>query len=469
MNRRFYAVLANTFVASTTTTLVWFAITFWVYLQTKSVLATSSMAGIFLVTVALSGFLLGSVVDRHRKKTAMMISSSVSLIFFSLTMVIYLLAPEDSFVSASDPYLWLMIVFSLAGAIAGNLRGIALSTLVTILAPAGERDRANGMVGSTTGAGFLVASILSGLLIGYAGVEWMLAAAIVLSVAVLVHLALLKIPEDVHPAERLRAAGAAGANEDATAGEGAGRVDLRGTLRLVLLIPGLLGLIFFNTFNNLLGGVFFALMDAYGLQLVSVQVWGTLWGVLSLGFIVGGLIVARRGLGANPLRSMLLTNVVLWVITIIFPMQPSIVLLTIGMAIYLCLVPVIEAAEQTILQKVIPLERQGRVFGFAQSIEQSASPAMAFIIGPIAQFIFIPYMTTGAGVELIGDWFGVGPGRGIALLFVLTAVVGLAMTLLALRSRAYRSLSAYYMEVPVESDETAPGPSTIPLPVPIAD
>ena len=34
-----------------------------------------------------------------------------------------------------------------------------------------------------------------------------------------------------------------------------------------------------------------SLMDAYGLSLVSVQVWGALWGGLGLGFIVGGLYI----------------------------------------------------------------------------------------------------------------------------------------------------------------------------------
>ena len=72
--------------------------------------------------------------------------------------------------------------------------------------------------------------------------------------------------------------------------------------------------------------------------------------------------------------------------------------------------PYAEAAEQTTLQKVVPYERQGRVFGFAQSVEQAASPLTAFLIGPLAQFVFIPFMTTGAGAEAIGGWFGTRPG-----------------------------------------------------------
>ena len=126
------------------------------------------------------------------------------------------------------------------------------------------------------------------------------------------------------------------------------------------------------------------------------------------------------------------------------------------MFVYICLMPFIEAAEQTVLQKVVPSERQGRVFGFAQSVEQAASPLTAFLISPIAQFVVIPFMTTGAGAELIGAWFGTGPDRGLALVFTVTGLIGLAVTLVALGSRAYRQLSAHYRAEPITRRELAP-------------
>ncbi len=55
-------------------------------------------------------------------------------------------------------------------------------------------------------------------------------------------------------------------------------VDLKGTIRVVGAVPGLFALILFSTFNNFLGGVFMALMDAYGLSLMEVQAWGLLAG-----------------------------------------------------------------------------------------------------------------------------------------------------------------------------------------------
>ena len=112
-----------------------------------------------------------------------------------------------------------------------------------------------------------------------------------------------------------------------------------------------------------------SLMDAYGLSLVSVQVWGFMWGFLSTAFIVGGLFIAKKGLGKNPLKSLFIANIIIWSISTVFTIQPSIVLLMIGMFIYLAVVPFIEASEHTIIQKVVSADRQGRVFGIAQSIE----------------------------------------------------------------------------------------------------
>lgn len=429
MTKVFYAVLANSLAASLTNTFVWFAVTFWVYLQTKSVLVTSVMAGIYLLTVATSGFFLGSLVDRYKKKTAMMFSSLGSLFLYLLAYIIFVSWPTSVFTNSASVILWVFIILALFGAIAGNLRAIALPTLVTILIPLEERDKANGLVGTVNGVAFLVASIFSGLAIGFLGVYWMLVFAIGLTVVAIVHLSTLSIPE-----------------KEIVFTHQTNSIDIRGTIKALRLVPGLFALIFFNTFNNFLGGVFMSLMDAYGLSLVSVQVWGVLWGFLSLGFIVGGLVVAKKGLGENPLRTLFLANIAMWTIAIFFTVQASIVLLAIGLFIYLCLIPVVEASEQTIIQTVIPPERQGRVFGFAQSIEQAASPLTAFAIGPIAQFIFIPFMTTGAGVDIIGTWFGTGTDRGIALLFTVTGLIGLIVTVIAMRSRSYQKLSVNYRQ-----------------------
>jgi MFS transporter, DHA3 family, multidrug efflux protein len=430
--KAFHHLLINTLVASVVNFTVWFAVTFWVYLETRSVFATGVISGIYLVFTAASGVWFGGLVDRHRKRSVMLGSSAASLLCYAAALTVYLVTEPASFTDPASPALWALVLMLMAGVIVGNLRAITLSTVVTMLVPPEGRDRANGLVGTTNGTSFLVTSVISGLLVGLSGMLHVLLVAVAATVVVIVHLAVVRIPGDRSAA--------------ADDGSGAHRLDLRGTIAVVAAIPGLFGLIAFSTINNFLGGVFMALLDAYGLSLVPVEVWGLLFGLLSTGFIVGGLIVARRGLGANPLRTLLLVNVVMWAVSSVFTLRSWILLLAVGMFVWLCLVPFAEAAEQTVLQKVVPFERQGRVFGFAQSVEMAASPLTAFLISPIAQFVAIPFMTTGAGVELIGGWFGTGPERGLALVFTIAGLLGLVITLAAFRTLSYRRLSVRYLQ-----------------------
>ena len=142
-------------VAFVTNNFVWFAVTFWVYLETKSVIATSVMAGIFTLTVVFSGFLLGSLVDRYPKKRVMLLSSFASLVLYAIAGLIFVTTPAEVLKDASSLRLWIFIILTLVGAIFCNLRGIALSTLISIMIPEEERDKANGLVGTATGIAFL--------------------------------------------------------------------------------------------------------------------------------------------------------------------------------------------------------------------------------------------------------------------------------------------------------------------------
>ncbi|MFN7160769.1 MAG: MFS transporter [Candidatus Gracilibacteria bacterium] len=429
--KTFYNILFNSLFVSIANNTVWFAVTFWIYLETRSVVATSLIGGIYLVISTLSGFWLGSLVDHHRKKNVILAGTTLSLICYILALLLFLNTPDESFRVLTNPVLWTFITLLLFGVIPGNIRSIAIPTLVGILVDEKSRDKANGFSGMIFGVSFLFTSVISGFLLAYGGMFWVLASVIAVTVLSIIHLLLIPVGEekivssDDHPK----------------------KVDIKGTLKVIRKIPGLLPLLFFTMFNNFLGGVYMSLMDAYGLSLVSVQTWGTVWGVISIGFIIGGTLISKFGLGKNPVRTMFLVNMASWTLSMLFAVQPWILLLLICMLISMSLMPFIEASEQTIIQKVVPQERQGRVFGFAQSVEWSAMPITAFLIGPIAQYIFIPFMTTGKGVDLIGGWFGVGEGRGLALVFIIAGVIGLIVTLLAFRSKSYKLLFNRYEEV----------------------
>ncbi len=425
--RDFYRLLVNTLIANVTTSFLWFALTFWIYLETENVMATAILGGTYMLMMAITGIFFGTLVDKHHKKRIMEAASAITAVSFIIGGIIYVTVPHESLLTIGGGWFWLFTVIILIGCIVENIRNIALSTCVTIMVPEKQRAGANGLVGMVQGLAFMITSIFSGLAIGYLGMGWTLVIAVSLTVLSVIDLLFVNIDEThiVHDPNLTK------------------MVDIKGAWRAIRHVPGLLSLILFSTLNNLVGGVF-ALLDPYGLTLTTVQLWGIVYAISSVGFIIGGGIVTKFGLGKQPLRLMLLGNVGIAIVGMVFGIRESLWLLAVGMVTYMSLIPIVEAAEQTTLQKIVPVAKQGRVFGFGQSVEAAASPISAYLIGPLAQLWIIPYMKTDAGHAQWGWLVGQGNARGIALVFFFSGLAMLFVTFVAFRSGAYRLLSREY-------------------------
>lgn len=427
--KQFYNVLINTLIANVTTSYLWFALTFWVYLETKSVLATGLIGGTYMLLVALCSIWFGTVVDRHKKRSVMVFAAAFTLVAFLVASLLYVILPEEALLSIASPWLWLFAGIILIGAVVENMRNIALSTIVTLLVDKDRRANANGLVGTVQGIGFIVTSVFSGLSVGLLGMGWTLAIACFLTAVAFVHILFVKIPEK-------------GIAHDPELKDK--QVDIKGSIMAIKMIPGLFGLLFFSMFNNFIGGSYMALMDPYGLTIFSVELWGIVFGVAGTGFIIGGLLVAQFGLGKKPIKTLLLTVVIMGMIGAFFTIREWAWLYVAGIWIYMLLIPIIESAEQTVIQRVVPYVKQGRVFGFAQALESSAAPITAFLVAPIAEFFVIPYMNSVQGKESLGWMLSDGGARGIALIFLISGLIMVAAALLAFLTKTYRHISAVY-------------------------
>ena len=275
--KHFYQILINTLIANVTTSFLWFALIFWIYLETKSVLATGIIGGMYMLLVAIFSIVFGTIVDHHKKKSVFIFSSTFTLVAFAVAGIMYMTLPTASLLNVTNPLFWLFIGVILIGAVVENMRNIALSTTVTLLVDKDKRANANGLVGTVSGIGFIVTSVFSGLAIGLLGMGWTLAIAIMLTALALVHIYFVQIPEKgiAHDPEL--------ANK---------KVDIKGSIAAIKAVPGLFALLIFSTFNNFIGGVYMALMDPYGLTLFSVEMWGILFGVAGTGFVVGGIMAS---------------------------------------------------------------------------------------------------------------------------------------------------------------------------------
>ncbi len=394
-------------------------------------LVTGILGGTYMVLVALSSMSFGAIVDHHKKKLVMMVSNIISFGAFLLAGIMFLVCGEVVLLDVSGPLLWLFSGVILAGAVAGNMRNIALSTTVTLLVPAEKRANANGLVGTVSGIGFIVTSVFSGLSIGILGMGWTLGIAIALMAATVLQLILVKIPEKdivLEPGVEHK------------------KVDIRDSIAAIVAVPGLFGLLIFSTFNNLIGGVYMALMDPYGLTIFSVEMWGIVFGIAGTGFVIGGALVAKFGLGKNPIKTLLYAVIVIGAVGALFTIREWWWVFVTGIWVYMVIMPIAEAAEQTIIQRVVPYKKQGRVFGFAQAFESAAAPITAFIVAPIAEFLIIPYINSAEGKKSVGWLLGEGEARGIALVFLFSGVIMVLAACLAFMTKSYVKLAKHYQK-----------------------
>ncbi len=443
----FLHVLINTAVAGLTTNFLWFAVVFWVYLETRSILATGLLGGAYMVLLAVCSMWFGSLVDRYRKRVVMLFSAWFSMGAFAIGCLIFFTIPQETLLDLGGPWFWVFTLVLLAGCVVELLRGLALSTTVTLLVPVERHANANGLVGTVQGLSFVVTSVLSGISIGFFGMGITMLIALIATALPIVHLHLLKIPEPEIVQDPERSA-----------------VDFKGGMAAMLAVPGLIGLVIFTTFNNLSSGVYMALLDPYGLEMFSVEMWGIVFGIAGTGFIVGGAIVSKFGLGKNPVRTMLILIAVMGLIGAVFTLRENPWLFIIGIWAFMLMFPAIEAAEQTVIQRVVPFEKQGRVFGLAMTFEAAAAPITSFIIAPIAEFLVVPYMREGEGGQTWGWLLGEGDARGIALIFLWAGIVSILLALAAFFTPTYRTLVRSFGDArQTQMGEPKPDPTKLDL------
>src|SRR3546814_9220841 len=131
---------------------------FGAYLETESVVVTGVIGAAFSLAMAFLGPAFGTYVDRHLKHDAMLLATYVMTLCFALATALFLLVDASAVLSMRSVWFWSFVALILMGSVAGGLRGIVMSTCVTLLVPADRRDRANGLVGTITGVSFAITS-----------------------------------------------------------------------------------------------------------------------------------------------------------------------------------------------------------------------------------------------------------------------------------------------------------------------
>lgn len=93
--RTFVHILVNTAVANLATSFLWFGLTFWIYAETRNVIASGAVGAAYMLFVSVCSMLFGTLVDRFDKKAVMVWATVFALGMFLIDLAFFAVAGAD--------------------------------------------------------------------------------------------------------------------------------------------------------------------------------------------------------------------------------------------------------------------------------------------------------------------------------------------------------------------------------------
>ncbi|EPX59033.1 Major facilitator superfamily MFS_1 [Cystobacter fuscus DSM 2262] len=418
--RTFVLVYLTQLISLLGSQLTAFGLGLWVYQRTGSTTAYGAVALATLAPGVLAAPFAGVLVDHSARKA--MLAGHVGAGLCSLALALL--------VQADAPRLWLILALVALASICNSVQFPGLSSVSPRLIPPEQLGRANGAVHLGTAVGQLVAPAAATTILA-AGSLWTILLIDALSFLVAsTMLLVIHIP----PAQ--------GAATTRVHWRGV-FADAKGGWQYLRGRRGFIWLLALFALMNFTLGIAQVLVTPFVLGFNDMHVLGGVMSFAGLGMVTGSVLLLvwggpRRGRIRAVLCFALVESVSLLLLGVLRPSAFLVAACAFGV---LFATPLVVGCGQTIWQRKIPAALQGRVFGIRFLVAQGVLPLAFLLAGPLADHVFEPLMRhEGPLSTSVGAVLGTGPGRGIALLFVVLGLLSILGVLLAATSPRLRRL-----------------------------
>jgi len=400
-----------------------FALGVWIFDQTHQAtpfaltILFGSIPRLLLLPVA------GSLADRWNRRFMMILSDTGSAI---LTLIVAIL------IFFGDLQVWHIYLISIFGSIFASFQEPAYSASVTMLVPKKELGRANGLVQMGQAIESIATPLLAGALFVWIGLSGILVIDFVTFFFAIGALIAIHIPQP-EPTTSI----------DQQPGQKRSMwADIRFGFNYLWQRSGLLGLLLYYAMVNFLLNWTGVLIAPMILSQYSPTVFGMIQTTLGLGMLLGSIVMSAWG---GPKRRIpavigfIAAGLVGYVIT---GMTSSVYLMGVGAFVLMFFIPLASANSQAVFQAKVAPDVQGRVFSIRAMISRAMMPIAFLTAGPLADYIFNPAMTEGGSLAntWIGTMLGTGPGRGVGLMFVISGLTGIVISLFVYANPRIRNI-----------------------------
>lgn len=415
--RTFFVVWFGQLVSILGTTMSAFGFQIWIYVETGSVSNLALLSLAFALPATIISPFAGALVDRWDRRMVMLASDAIT---GAATMTILALYVTDHLA------LWHLFVLITISSIGNAFQSPAWMATLPLIVPKAQLGRANGLVQLNDGLSLVLAPVLAGILLVTGGLGVILVIDIATFLFAVATLAVVRFPRP-EPGGIAATGSLVG---DAVAG-----------WRYVRERTGLFGLLW------IFAGVNFTLSFANVLFIplvVSFASESAAGGVLSaagLGAIAGSIVVSAWGGPKRRVRGVLLSIAVAGIGVAASGLRPWLPLVTVAAFVLMASVPVANTASQVLWQVKVPPAVQGRVFAIRRMISQAIAPIAILLAGPLADHVFEPLLAEdGPLAGSVGAVIGSGPGRGVALMYVIAGLATAALAVIGYTIRSVRNV-----------------------------
>jgi MFS family permease len=403
--RGFKVIWIGQFVSLLGSSMTTFALTIWAWQETGTATALAMTGLAFLLPGIIATPIAGALVDRWNRKLVMMFSDLAAGIG---TIAIFLLYSMDAL------QLWHLYIILAFMSLFQSFQFPAYSAAVSTMLDKENYARASGMLSLAQNASGIFAPIAAGILLGIVGTSGILMFDITSFIVAIAALLFVSIPQPVVAEENKEKQSLL---SDSLFG-----------FKYILARPGLLGLQLTFFLINFSGSLVFPLLAPMVLTQTGndTVVLGTVNSAFGVGGVVGGLILSAWGGPKKKVQGVLfgMAFSCLFGYTLI-GLARTPLFWVIGAFIMMSFNPIINGSNQAIWQNKVPPELQGRVFSARVFIALVSQPIAMAITGPLADGLLLPGMMEGGSLAPIFGWLiGVGPGKGISLLFLVMGLIG---------------------------------------------
>lgn len=430
--RLFYFILIGQSLSLLGSTLTNFALGVWAYKTGGSVTNFTIIAVASTVPGILLGPIIGSIIDRWNRKHVLFSAQLGSAL---VTLVLALLYWSDSL------QVWHILLVVPIASVCGTVLQIGFSSIITTLVPPEGLSRANGSLGLVFGVVQLAGPLLAGVTLDQIGMSGIFAIDIVSYTIGLLTLAVVTLPALPQVAK-----------DKATTLWS----DIAEAYRFLKSKPGVLGGLYLFTLIWFNVSAVQVLMLPLVLSIGTSTDLGMIQSMAGVGTLFGGLLMVAWKGPQRKMLGILVASVVIACVLILMPVPVSITWLAGCAVVIMIAAPVATVCSQTLWQRKVPAHFHGRAFSLRNTIMKAAQPAAFLLAGLLADHVFNPLMREGgAWAPLFGPVWGVGEGRGVALMISLCGVLSLLMVLVAWGTASIRRAD---LDLP---DENMPNPSQI--------